>query len=543
MAFDLNGKAKRYLRIPTVDYSKSVSVTVSAQTGDVNARYFIVELFDDAGSIDLSCYSRVVLTTKFTDKDPECTFGEVNLEDSVVICKMPSIADEGKVACEISLIGEDSNGETIYLTSKSFGVEVVQSNYSDDVIESEDKYTVLVTLINELTPIEESENARIAAEEARVAAENERVSAESIRIANEEERVEKFTTLTESTQNLVDTINAAEEARVVAENARVAAETERSQAEEERVNAEIDRADNETVRQENETVRNTNETARQDAENSRVSDEEARAVAENTREENELVRQANEETRIAAEEERQVAEAKREAYVTDISEKFDGIETEIENATNSINDLSVKSEQQASDISDLQANKQDTIEFDGEYSSTNKAATVQTVIDKIAEIVANAPESLDTLKELADWITTHGAEAAQMNSDITALKESVSANTTSLETLEETVGDNADAVNDLQEDIATVKNEVLGVSGTLTIKASDWSNKTYTVTLGQLGTNDAVFFTPTTASDKDAIDTAGGAYTTTSGSEVTFTVATVPTADISLDYFIARGQA
>lgn len=63
--------------------------------------------------------------------------------------------------------------------------------------------------------------------------------------------------------------------------------------------------------------------------------------------------------------------------------------------------------------------KQDTISFDGEYDAeVNKAATVETVIRKVAEIVANAPEDFDTLKEFADWLTTHGGEAAEMNSAI-----------------------------------------------------------------------------------------------------------------------------
>lgn len=54
------------------------------------------------------------------------------------------------------------------------------------------------------------------------------------------------------------------------------------------------------------------------------------------------------------------------------------------------------------------------------------------VTAKIAEIVANAPEDLDTLKEIADWIKTHANDASAMNtqistntSDIADLKTSV----------------------------------------------------------------------------------------------------------------------
>ena len=40
------------------------------------------------------------------------------------------------------------------------------------------------------------------------------------------------------------------------------------------------------------------------------------------------------------------------------------------------------------------------------------------VTAKIAEIVANAPEDLDTLKEIADWIKNHANSAAEMNTQI-----------------------------------------------------------------------------------------------------------------------------
>ena len=45
--------------------------------------------------------------------------------------------------------------------------------------------------------------------------------------------------------------------------------------------------------------------------------------------------------------------------------------------------------------------------------------------EEVAKIVDGAPESLDTLKELADWISTHGTDAAAMNSAITKLQEIV----------------------------------------------------------------------------------------------------------------------
>ena len=48
------------------------------------------------------------------------------------------------------------------------------------------------------------------------------------------------------------------------------------------------------------------------------------------------------------------------------------------------------------------------------------------VTAKIAEIVANAPEDLDTLKEISDWISSHANDAAAMNTAILANTEAIS---------------------------------------------------------------------------------------------------------------------
>ena len=48
------------------------------------------------------------------------------------------------------------------------------------------------------------------------------------------------------------------------------------------------------------------------------------------------------------------------------------------------------------------------------------------VTAKIAQIIAKAPEDLDTLKEIADWISTHEDSASAMNSAILANTEAIS---------------------------------------------------------------------------------------------------------------------
>ena len=59
------------------------------------------------------------------------------------------------------------------------------------------------------------------------------------------------------------------------------------------------------------------------------------------------------------------------------------------------------------------------------------------VTAKIAEIVAKAPEDLDTLKEIADWISSHADDAAAMNS-------AISTNASDIATLKTTVAGKSD---------------------------------------------------------------------------------------------------
>ena len=54
------------------------------------------------------------------------------------------------------------------------------------------------------------------------------------------------------------------------------------------------------------------------------------------------------------------------------------------------------------------------------------------VTAKIAELVANAPEDLDTLKEIADWIKNHANDASAMNTQINTNKSDISALKTSV---------------------------------------------------------------------------------------------------------------
>ena len=69
------------------------------------------------------------------------------------------------------------------------------------------------------------------------------------------------------------------------------------------------------------------------------------------------------------------------------------------------------------------------------------------VAAKIAEVVADAPEDLDTLKEIADWIKNHANDAAAMNTQITENKSNIATNTSDISALKTSVAGKADKVH------------------------------------------------------------------------------------------------
>ena len=83
---------------------------------------------------------------------------------------------------------------------------------------------------------------------------------------------------------------------------------------------------------------------------------------------------------------------------------------------------------------EVQANTQAIATLNGDKESPGSVA--YTAAQAVAEIVAAAPESFDTLKEIADWISSHAESASAMN---TAISE----NRQGLEALTELVGDTA----------------------------------------------------------------------------------------------------
>lgn len=115
------------------------------------------------------------------------------------------------------------------------------------------------------------------------------------------------------------------------------------------------------------------------------------------------------------------------------------------------------------------------------------------VAEEIAKIVANAPADFDTLKEIADWISTHSDSAAAMNSaiqknrdavnslktllgvdsstnlwtssELTDIKADVAQAKEDITTLTTTVSSNTDNIATHSSDIATMKEQIEALAG------------------------------------------------------------------------------
>lgn len=64
-------------------------------------------------------------------------------------------------------------------------------------------------------------------------------------------------------------------------------------------------------------------------------------------------------------------------------------------------------------------------------NGTGEGSVSKQVADAVAQIVADAPEAYDTLKEISDWISSHASDASAMNSQINNNKTDI-ANLTAL---------------------------------------------------------------------------------------------------------------
>ena len=94
-------------------------------------------------------------------------------------------------------------------------------------------------------------------------------------------------------------------------------------------------------------------------------------------------------------------------------------------------------------------------------SNTAPTKSISTMISEgIAKVVANAPASFDTLKEIADWISTHKNDASAMNTAINNNTTNITNLTTEVNTNTTNISANTTQINGIKGDITSI-NSVL----------------------------------------------------------------------------------
>jgi hypothetical protein len=120
---------------------------------------------------------------------------------------------------------------------------------------------------------------------------------------------------------------------------------------------------------------------------------------------------------------------------------------------------------------DIKANKDAIDLLNGD--STKEGSVDSKVATAVANIVADAPEAYDTLKEIADWISTHADSASAMNTQINANKNDIAdlvkligtlPEGTDAETIVAYIDSKVAGVKDWADDITTAKNEAISTS-------------------------------------------------------------------------------
>ena len=105
---------------------------------------------------------------------------------------------------------------------------------------------------------------------------------------------------------------------------------------------------------------------------------------------------------------------------------------------------------------DVQANTSAIATLNG----TGAGSVQKQVADAVAQIVADAPEAYDTLKEISDWISSHSGDASEMNS-------AIQQNTADIGELETAVAGKVDKVEGKQlstnDYTTTEKNKLSGI--------------------------------------------------------------------------------
>lgn len=192
-----------------LDVSKPGSdVCVYVKKGESQSRKLAISLFrgNEPITLDPDTMLAVIRAEK---PDGTRVFNEcvVTPTGAEIVLTTQMIAVLGTVNCELNIY----NAEDVALYSPWFGVEVLDTLYSDEEIESEDEFTALTENLSRIKNIVNTEEERKAAEADRVASEAARKAAESERLENEAARVEAETARIEENAAMKEIVGAVQE--------------------------------------------------------------------------------------------------------------------------------------------------------------------------------------------------------------------------------------------------------------------------------------------------------------------------------------------
>ena len=110
-------------------------------------------------------------------------------------------------------------------------------------------------------------------------------------------------------------------------------------------------------------------------------------------------------------------------------------------------------------------------------ANTTPTKSIATMINEgIAKVVANAPASFDTLKEIADWISTHQNDASAMNTAINNNTTNITNLTTKVNTNTTNISANANQIHGIKGDITSINSVLQSLSNEINTLKTELQN-------------------------------------------------------------------
>ncbi len=163
MAFDLEGKALKNLRLSCVDTGAARIELVTAQENDNHTRYVTLSLYDDRGTVDLTPYTAATFNAVLPDGTRQTAPAEIAPSAGYVLCEVVGsmLARPGTLSCDVLLVGRDNRGNPLTLTSPTFYVTVRPSCTGGDATGAEPYTSVFADLVLRMEETEHSVGGKV----------------------------------------------------------------------------------------------------------------------------------------------------------------------------------------------------------------------------------------------------------------------------------------------------------------------------------------------------------------------------------------------